>query len=54
MITYQCELSKIISEERLDLSDLQKTSIENLTVVGNNQKISNSGLKFFHQNFYLI
>ena len=42
MITYQCELSKIISEERLDLSDLQKTSIENLTVVGNNQKISNS------------
>ena len=66
MITYQCELSKIISEERLDLSDLQKTSIENLTVVGNNQKISNSGeilsskflpdlIKFYQQYFdYVI
>lgn len=66
MITYKYELSKIINEERLDLNDLLVTSIENLTVVGNNQKISNSSeilsskflpdlIKFYQQYFdYII
>lgn len=65
-LKYDYELSKIINDKSLNINDLQTTLISNLTVIGNNQKITNSSeilsskflpnlLKFYQQHFdYVI